>query len=47
MWHVWRNYYRVLAGKPEGLDAIDRIYLAQDRDNWRTVVNTIMNLRVP
>jgi hypothetical protein len=23
------------------------IYLAQDRDQWRPVVNTVMNLRVP
>jgi hypothetical protein len=47
MWHVWRNCYRVLVGKPEGWDAIDWIYLAQDRDNWRAAVHTIMNLRVP
>jgi hypothetical protein len=27
-----------------GLDWID---LAQDRDQWRSLVNTVMNLRVP
>jgi hypothetical protein len=27
-----------------GMDWID---LAQDRDKWRALVNTIMNLRVP
>jgi hypothetical protein len=28
----------------EGMDWID---MAQDRDRWRAVVNTVMNLRVP
>jgi hypothetical protein len=26
---------------------VDRIHLAQGRDQWRDLVNTIMNLRVP
>jgi hypothetical protein len=30
-----------------GWGGMDRIDLAQDRDQWRTLVNTIMNLRVP
>jgi hypothetical protein len=28
-------------------NVIDWIYLAQDRDQWRSLVNTVMNLRVP
>jgi hypothetical protein len=30
-----------------GRDGVDWIELAQDRDQWKAVVNTAMNLRVP
>jgi hypothetical protein len=30
-----------------GWDGMDWIELAQDRDQWRTLVNTVMNLPVP
>jgi hypothetical protein len=28
-------------------DGVDWIDMAQDRDHWRAVANTVMNLRVP
>jgi hypothetical protein len=53
-----RNAYRILVGKPEGKRLLGRprhrwwvdsikINLAQERDQWRTFVNTVMNLWVP
>jgi hypothetical protein len=30
-----------------GWGDMDWIYLAQNRDKWRALVNTVMNLRVP
>jgi hypothetical protein len=33
--------------RERGWDGIDWIDLAQERGQWRAVVNTVMNLRVP
>jgi hypothetical protein len=30
-----------------GWDGMDSLDLAEDRDQWRALVNTVMNLRVP
>jgi hypothetical protein len=30
-----------------GWDGVDWVDLAQDRDQWRALVNTVMNLQVP
>jgi hypothetical protein len=33
--------------KEIGWDDMDCIKLSQDRDQWKALVNTVMNLRVP
>jgi hypothetical protein len=33
--------------REKGFGDVDWIHLAQDRDRWRALVNTLMNLRVP
>jgi hypothetical protein len=30
-----------------GYDSVDLINMAQDRDKWRALVNTVLNLQVP
>jgi hypothetical protein len=30
-----------------GWDGVDWFNLAQDRDQWRALMNTVMNLRIP
>jgi hypothetical protein len=32
--------------RERGWDGMDWIYLAKDRDQWKALVNTVMNLRV-
>jgi hypothetical protein len=33
--------------KRGGWEGVDWIHLAQDRDQWQALVNTVMNLLVP
>jgi hypothetical protein len=41
----WVNNIRLDLGKI-GWGGVDWIYLGQDRDKWRALVNAVMNLRV-
>jgi hypothetical protein len=42
MLHIIRIYIREI-----GWEVVDWMHVAQGRDYWRAVVNTVMNLRVP
>jgi hypothetical protein len=42
----WKDNMR-MDHREVGWDGMDLIDLAQDRDQWRALVNTVMNLRVP
>jgi hypothetical protein len=44
-WNV-RSMYRAIL-REIGWDGVDWIDVAQDRDWWRALENTVMNLRVP
>jgi hypothetical protein len=44
--HRWVDNIKVDLGEI-GWDGRNWIELAQDRDQWRALVNTVMNLRVP
>jgi hypothetical protein len=41
----WRIILRWILGS--GMEGMDLIDLAEDRDRWRVLVNAVMNLRVP
>jgi hypothetical protein len=44
--HRWKDYI-IMDLREIGWGDMDLIDLAQDRDQWRAVVNTVMNLWVP
>jgi transcription termination factor 2 len=42
----WKDNIKMYLRKI-GLEGVDWIHVAEDRDRWRGLANTIMNLRVP
>jgi hypothetical protein len=44
--HRWVDYIKIDLREKEW-DGMDWIDLAQDKDQWRALANTVMNLRVP
>jgi hypothetical protein len=44
--HSWENTIRMDL-RETGWKGVDWIHLAQDRDRWWAIVNTVMNLRIP
>jgi hypothetical protein len=44
--HRWMDNIKIDLRETRG-DCVDWIDLARDRDQWRALVNMVMNLRVP
>ena len=44
--HIWEDNIKMDL-QDLGCWGVDRIELVQDRDRWLTLVNAVMNLRVP
>jgi hypothetical protein len=44
--HRWEDNIKMYFKETE-CEGMDWMHLAQDRDQWRAVVNTVMNGRVP
>jgi hypothetical protein len=43
--HRWEDNIK-MDHREIGMEGVDWIYLAQDRDQWPILVNTVMNLRI-
>jgi len=46
-WRRWEDYYYYFDLRKIWREVVEWFHLAQDRDQWWTAVNTVMNLRVP
>jgi hypothetical protein len=44
--HRWEDIIK-MDFRETGMECVDWIHLAQNRDWWRALVNTVMNLQVP
>jgi len=44
--HRWKDNIR-MDPREIGWESVDLTHLVQDRDKWRALLNTVMNLRVP
>jgi hypothetical protein len=44
--HRWKGNIRMDL-REIGWEGVDWMYLAQDGDKWRNLVNTVMDIRVP
>jgi hypothetical protein len=43
--HRWEDNIRINL-RERGWEGVDWIHLAQDRDQWQALVNTIMNIQI-
>jgi hypothetical protein len=46
LWRRWEDNIRMDL-RETGQGGAEWMYLTQDRDQWRTLVNTVLNLHVP